>query len=110
MPDLWCDDGLVARDAWRLARRGESKPRGGRGLPVRGDACSLVFGIGDCGTIPARIADAESLVGDRQRPGGGCLVGLDTASVSFALKIQIGSRMESQKEIARRGQPHLEKD
>jgi hypothetical protein len=85
--DLWCDDGLVACDAWRLARCGEGEPRGSRGLPVRDDARVMVFGIGACGKIPARSADSASLVGDWQRPRGDCRVGLDTASVDLALKI-----------------------
>jgi hypothetical protein len=97
VPDLWRDDGLVACDAWRLARCSEGKPCGSRGVPVRGDACVMVFGIGGYRQIPAGVADTENMVGNWQRPCGDCRAGLDTASIDFAITIQIGSRMEPRK-------------
>jgi hypothetical protein len=99
MSHLWCDDGLVARIARRLARRDEREPRSNGGLPVCGDDCGLEFGIGDCRQVFVRVADAASVVGDWQRPSGGCLVGLDKAGADLALKIQTGSRMGPQKKI-----------
>jgi hypothetical protein len=96
MSHLRGDDGLVARTAWRLARRGGREPCSGRGLPVCGDDCGLEFGIGDYRQIPASVADSASVVGDWQRPRGGCLVGLDAASADLAINIQTGSRMGPQ--------------